>query len=477
VKALAEAAVDAALGAGASYADARAVSLRRQFVVTKNGQVDDLSDSESEGIGVRVLVNGAWGFAGEGRLDEAAAREAALRATAFARAAPGHHETSLAPVDAHRGEYRTPVERDPFEVPLSEKIDLCLRAEEGMRRPDVKVTVCLVRAQREHKILVSSEGTAVEQELIECGGGIDAYASADGISQVRSYPSQHSGVSGQGGWEFVEGLSLEAEAPRVGEQAAALLRADECPSGRTTIVLSPEQVVMQVHESVGHPTELDRVYGSEAAYAGTSFLLPAALGSLRYGSERMNVTSDATTPKGLGTFAYDDEGVPARREAIVEEGVLRGFLSSRETAALIGAGEGGSMRADGWSRMPLVRMTNLHLEPGEGSFEDLLADVDDGLYLETNKSWSIDDKRLNFQFGTQIAWEIKKGKLGRMLRDATYTGRTPVFWGKLDAVAGPEAWQLFGLTNCGKGQPGQEAHVSHGAAPARFRDVEVGVSA
>ena len=190
----------------------------------------------------------------------------------------------------------------------------------------------------------------------------------------------------------------------------------------------------------------------------------------------MNITSDATTPLGLGTFAFDDEGVPAQREAIVEEGVLRGFLTSRETAARIGAGGGGSMRADGWSRMPLVRMTNLHLEPGEGSLEELLADVDDGLYLETNKSWSIDDKRLNFQFGTQIAWEIKKGKLGRMLRDATYTGVTPVFWGSLDAVAGPDEWRLFGLTNCGKGQPGQEAHVSHGAAPARFRDVQVGVS-
>jgi len=475
VKALAEAAVDAALGAGASYADARAVSLRRQYVVTKNGQVDDLSDSESEGVGVRVLVDGAWGFAGEGRLDEAGAREAALRACAFAKAAPGHHKTTLVPVEAQTGEYRTHVERNPFAVPLSEKIDLCLRAEEGMEHADVKVTLAMVRAQREHKVLVSSEGTAVEQEIFECGGGIDAYAVSGDVSQIRSYPSQHSGVSGQGGWEYVEGLSLDTEAPRVGEQAAALLHADECPSGRTTIVLSPEQAVMQVHESVGHPTELDRVYGTEAAYAGTSFLSPVDLGSLRYGSEHMNITSDATTPEGLGTFAFDDEGVPAQREAIVEAGVLRGFISSRETAAQIGAGAGGSMRADGWSRMPLVRMTNLHLEPGEGSFEELLADVDDGLYLETNKSWSIDDKRLNFQFGTQIAWEIKKGKLGRMLRDATYTGVTPVFWGKLDAVAGPDTWQLFGLTNCGKGQPGQEAHVSHGAAPARFRDVDVGV--
>jgi TldD protein len=477
VKALAEAAVDAALRAGASYADARAVSLRRQYVITKNGHVDDLSDTESEGIGVRVLVDGAWGFAGTGRLDESAARDTALRAAEFAQAAPGSHQTTLAPVDAHTGDYRTPLERDPFAVPLSEKIDLCLRAEEGMRQADVKVTVAMVRAQREHKVLVSSEGTNVEQDIYECGGGIDAYASTGDVSQIRSYPSQHSGTSGQGGWEYVEELGLDREAPRVGEQAAALLRAPECPAGRTTVVLSPEQAVMQMHESVGHPTELDRVYGTEAAYAGTSFLSADDLGSLRYGSEHMNITADATTPEGLGTFALDDEGVPAAREAIVAEGMLRGFLSSRETAAQLGAGRGGSMRADGWARMPLVRMTNLHLEPGEGSFEDLLADVDDGLYLETNKSWSIDDKRLNFQFGTQIAWEIKKGKLGRMLRDATYTGVTPVFWGKLDAVAGPEEWTLFGLTNCGKGQPGQEAHVSHGAAHARFRDVEVGVSA
>jgi TldD protein len=477
VKALAQAAVDAAVGAGASYADARTVALRRQYVITKNGQVDDLSDAESEGVGVRVLVDGAWGFAGEGRLDEAAARDAALRAVEFARAAPGRHQTELAPLDAQSGSYQTTMERDPFDVPLTEKIELCLRAEEGMRQSKVKVTLAMVRAQREHKVLATSDGVAIEQEVVECGGGIDAYASEGDVTQIRSYPSQHAGVSGQGGWEFVEQLGLDREAPRVGEQAVALLSAPECPAATTTIVLSPEQAVMQVHESVGHPTELDRVYGTEAAYAGTSFLAPDDLGNLRYGSEKMNITSDATTPGGLGTFGFDDEGVPAQCEAIVAEGLLRGFLSSRETAARIGTGVGGCMRADGWGRMPLVRMTNLHLEPGEGSFEELLEDVDDGLYMETNKSWSIDDKRLNFQFGTQIAWEVKNGKLGRMLRDATYTGVTPIFWGKLDGVAGPEEWQLFGLTNCGKGQPGQEAHVSHGAAPARFRGVEVGVSA
>jgi TldD protein len=235
--------------------------------------------------------------------------------------------------------------------------------------------------------------------------------------------------------------------------------------------------VLQVHESIGHPTELDRVYGTEAAYAGTSFLKADDLGSLRYGSEHMNITADPTTPRGLGTFGYDDEGVPAQRVPVVESGVLTGFLTSRETAARIGAGRGGSMRADGWSRMPLVRMTNLHLEPGEGgTLDDLLADVDRGIYFETNKSWSIDDKRLNFQFGTQVAWEIENGRLGRMLRDATYTGVTPQFWGSLDAVGGRETWRLFGLTNCGKGQPGQHAHVSHGAPFARFRNVQVGVT-
>jgi TldD protein len=474
VRELCEEAVAAARGAGASYADARAVVRRAQTVGTRNQRVERLDDSESEGIGVRVLVDGAWGFACDRRLSVAGARAAADKATAFARAAPGGHERALAEVDPGQGEFRTPLERDPFSISAADKVEHCLRAERALEHEDVKVTAASVRAQREHKVFVSSEGAAIEQELVECGGGIDAMAVREGLTQVRSYPSAHGGSSSQAGWEYVESLGLEREAPRVAEQAAALLRAEPCPSRVTTVVIDSEQMELQVHESVGHPTELDRVYLSEAAYAGTSFIKPDDLGSLRYGSEHMNVTADPTTVGGLGTFGFDDEGVPARREPIVTAGVLRGFLTSRETAARIGSGSGGSMRADGWSRMPLVRMTNIHLEPGEGSLEDLIAGVEDGIYLETNKSWSIDDKRLNFQFGTQVAWEIRGGKLGRMLRDATYTGQTPVFWGSLDAVAGPAEWRLYGLTNCGKGQPGQHAHVSHGTAPARFRNVQVG---
>ena len=476
MRALCEEAVAAALAGGASYADARAVVRRSQLVATKNRRVDQVDDIESEGIGVRVLVDGAWGFACDRRLDETGARDAAERATSFAKAAPGKHERALAPVEPVQGDYRTPREQDPIDVPLGEKIALCLAAEEAAQNAAVKVTTAFVRAMRERKVLVSSEGTAIDQDLVECGGGIEATAADGEISQIRSYPSQHGGSSAGAGWEYVLGLGLEREAPRIGEQAAALLSAPICPAATTTVVLDSDQVALQVHESTGHPTELDRIYGTEAAYAGTSFLHAGDLGSLRYGSELMNITADPTTPGGLGTFGYDDEGVPAARTPIVETGVLTGFLTSRETAAKLGNGGGGSMRADGWSRMPLVRMTNLHLEPGEGNLDDLLADVDDGIYLETNKSWSIDDKRLNFQFGTQVAWEIKQGKRGRMLRDATYTGVTPVFWGSLDAVGGPETWVLYGLTNCGKGQPGQHAHVSHGAAPARFRNVQVGVA-
>ena len=472
---LCAAAVEAATAAGAEYADARVVIKRDQLVATKNGRVDRMADAESEGIGVRVLVNGAWGFACDRRLTDEGARNAATRACSFARAAAGRHSRALAPLEARSGRHESGVERDPFAVPLADKVDLCLRADAALQGPDVIVRQVMVRARREHKLLLSSEGTEVEQILTESGAGMDCAAARDGVFQLRSYPSAHVGSSCQSGWEYVDGLRLVEEAPRVAEQAAALVRADPCPSGVTDVVLDGDQVALQVHESVGHPTELDRVYGTEASYAGTSFLKPHDLGSLRYGSEQMNITADPTTPGGLGSFAFDDEGVPAQRTPVVEHGRLTGFLTSRETAARIGAGSGGSMRADGWNRMPLVRMTNLHIEPGEGTVEDLLAGVDDGVYMETNRSWSIDDKRLNFQFGTQIAWEIKRGKLGRMLRDATYTGITPEFWGSLDAIAGRDAWQLYGLTNCGKGQPGQSAHVSHGAAPARFRQVQVGV--
>jgi TldD protein len=243
----------------------------------------------------------------------------------------------------------------------------------------------------------------------------------------------------------------------------------------TTLILGATQLALQVHESCGHPIELDRVFGTEASYAGTSFLTTDKLGHFRYGSDIVNITADATILGGLGTFGFDDEGVPAQRTPIVRNGIFVGYLTSRETATRLGLQSNGAARADGWNRIPIIRMTNINLEPGTWRFEDLIADTDDGIYMELNKSWSIDDKRLNFQFGTEIAYEIKQGKFGAMLKNATYTGLTPQFWGSCDAICNQDYWNVWGTPNCGKGQPPQTAHVGHGTAPARFRNVRVGI--
>ena len=314
--------------------------------------------------------------------------------------------------------------------------------------------------------------------LTECGGGVAAVAVRDDETQIRSYPASHAGHVAQAGYEHLISLDLAGEAPRVSAEAVALLSARACPSRRTTLILEGEQLGAQLHESVGHAVELDRVLGREASYAGTSFVAADAIGSLRFGSEHMHVTADATDAGGLGSFRWDDEGVEGRTVPIVRDGVLAGFLSSRETATEIGLERsGGCMRAEGFARQPIVRMTNVNLEPGSaGSLEDLIADTDDGLLIETNRSWSIDDRRLHFQFEGEAGWEIKDGALARLVRNPSYAGVTPRFWASCDAVCSPAEWRLNSVLDCGKGEPGQMMHVSHGSAPARFRDVEIGVA-
>jgi TldD protein len=279
-----------------------------------------------------------------------------------------------------------------------------------------------------------------------------------------------------GGFEAVRAMDLPGNAQRIAEEALQLLDADDCPSGPMTVVIDSSQMALQVHESCGHPIELDRVLGMEASFAGTSFLTLDKLDALRYGSEIVNIDADATAPGGLGTFGFDDEGVPAQNVPIVSAGRFVGYLTSRETAPIIGRRSMGSSRASGWNVIPLIRMTNVNLRPGNaGSLEDLIADTDDGLLLSTNRSWSIDDRRLNFQFGTQIGWRIRNGQRAEMIRNPTYTGITPEFWGSCDAICGDAEWRLWGVPNCGKGEPMQTHRVGHGAAPARFRNVQVGV--
>ena len=473
---VAERALDTTTAAGASYADCRVVQRTLQMLEVKNGVLVRTAFEEDEGIGIRVIVDGAWGFAGVDRLSGPGVDEAAGRAVRIARASArvGGEPVRLAPAEAVVDTYRTPTVVDPFTVPLERKVELLMRTDEAMSRvPQVTVRECSLEFVREHRFFASTEGARIDQTIVESGGGLDATATSADEVQMRSHPNSFGRHQLCAGWEIVEAMGLPEKAERIASEAAALLTADPCPTGVMTVILDATQAALQVHESCGHPTELDRVYGTEAAYAGTSFLTPDLLGHFRYGSDQVTLTADATVPSGLGTFGYDDEGVPAQRTVLVDSGIFSGYMSSRETAARLGTTSSGAMRADGWSRIPLIRMTNVNLDPGESSLEEMIATTEHGVYLQTNRSWSIDDRRLNFQFGTQNGWEIRDGRRVRLVRNALYSGVTPEFWRSCDAVGGADEWRMWGVVNCGKGQPGQAMHVGHGAAPCRFRNVRV----
>lgn len=479
LKDLLDIALETARSLGASYADIRVVERKQETIRTKNGNVDSLSSSSNKGFGVRVLCDGAWGFSSSFRLNPEEVERVAREAVAIARASAlvkRDRDVKLSPVEPVCARWESKFEIDPFEVKLEDKISLLLEADRLMRQnKGVRVATGNMFSMRETKTFASTEGSYIEQVKTEVGAGIEAIAVGAGELQRRSYPNSAGGDFSSRGYEAVIEMNLADHAERVASEAVELLSARQCPSTVTDLVLDSSQLTLQIHESCGHPIELDRVFGQEASYAGTSFLTPDKQGTFRYGSDSVTIYADATIPGGLGTFGYDDEGVPAQRVCIVDQGIFKNYLSSRETAAELGQLSSGAMRADGWNRIPIIRMTNINLEPGDWTLDEIIRDTKEGIYMETNKSWSIDDKRLNFQFGTEIAWEIKDGSLGAMLKNPNYTGITYEFWRSCDAVAGKDEWHLWGLPNCGKGEPGQVAHVGHVASPARFRKVKVGV--
>jgi TldD protein len=477
---LARRAIDTARTRGATYADARFVRREVEDATVKNGHVDAIDRADTFGFGVRVIADGAWGFAASQVVTAEEADRVAALAVEIARASAiaKQGDVKMAPVVPQTGTYRTPVKVDPFALSFEDRIGLLVAAEAAMRTTKgLRTTRANYEIWREDKLFVSSEGSDLEQTIVETGCGITAEAVGDGELQIRSYPAAGGRTQNQAGWEFIQKWDLVKHAPRVAEEAVALLTAKPCPQEpRATVVIGDAQLMLQVHESCGHPIELDRALGTEAAFAGTSFLTTDRLGSFRYGSDKIDIRIDSTTPGGLGTFGWDDEGVPASEGWAVRNGTFVGYLMSRETAAALGKPSNGTMRADGWARLPLIRMTNVSLMPGDaGTLDDLIADTDDGIYMETNRSWSIDDKRLNFQFGLQLGREIKNGKLGDLVKNPSYTGITYEFWGSCDAVCSESEWKMWGTPNCGKGQPGQVGHTGHGAAPARFRNVRIGV--
>ncbi|OLB81548.1 MAG: peptidase U62 [Actinobacteria bacterium 13_2_20CM_2_71_6] len=472
----ATAAVEAALAAGARYADARVMHRRYESMSARNGEPEDLTQNEDAGLGVRALVGSGWGFFAVPELDNGAVRAAGERAAAIATASASvaGPAADLVPVPANSASWSSECLVDPLAVPVSDKGDLLTAATKEAHQGGADQAEGLYQVWDTRKWFVSSEGHRIDQHIRECGAGISATVIGESETQRRSYPS-YRGQYGTRGWELVNELDLTAHAARIADEARALLTAPECPAEQTTLILGSEQLALQIHESVGHAIELDRILGWEAAYAGTSWLDLAKLGRLQYGSELMNIVIDPGIPGALGSFGYDDEGTPATRRYAVHNGQWVGVLAGRDSAAVAGLDYGGSVRADGWARLPMVRMTNVGLEPGPHTLDEIIAATDDGVFMDTNRSWSIDDKRLNFQFGCEIAWEVKHGRRGRILRNPTYTGIGPLFWRSMDMLSSEIiAW---GTPNCGKGQPGQVGHTGHPAAPARFTGVRVGVHA
>jgi TldD protein len=462
------------------YAEVRLVDEGSERLRLRDGRPEQVTVEASRGVGIRVLGARTWGFACSADTSEGALLATAARALAIARASGSitHRPVLFPEQPASHGTYETPVAVDPFTVSTEAKLAALDGPVRLLRQGDarLKSAEAWMDWTRQKKRLLTTEGTDVTQTFTFGACGMHVFASSSGgDSQRRSYPTWQGGDGFQAGWERVAALDLAAHTDRVKDEALALLTAPPCPTGSRTLLLESSQMALQIHESCGHPTELDRALGSEISLAGGSFMQPGMLGQLRYGSPLVTLVADATSAGGNGTFGWDDEGVPAGKHALVERGLFVDYLSSRETAAALGRPSTGTMRADGWNRTPIIRMVNVSLEPGAaGTLEDLVASTDDGLLMATDKSWSIDDLRLNFQFSCEVAWEIRHGKRTRLLRDPFYTGITPRFWGSCDAVCDARDWRLWGITSCGKGDPMQTMHVGHGASPARFRGVTVG---
>ena len=473
-------ALDVARLAGATYADIRIIDEVRERISVKNG-APSIEREETAGFGVRVIADGAWGFAASPKLTKDEVEKVASLAVRIAKASAKlkKEDVRLAPEPSYKDKWNSTYIIDPFKVPLEKKLELLMKVDEILRKDArIKVAQGSLLLRREHQIFLSSEGSDIEQTILITGGGYSATAvdEKNNEIQTRSYPGVQGGQYMQLGWEAIESYDYIGNAERVRDEALALLSAEPCPQGEMDLIISGEQLALQIHESLGHPSELDRVLGMEANYAGTSFLTIDKLGKFRYGSELVNIVADGTQQGGLATVGYDDDGVRSQRWFLVKDGIFVGYLTNRELAHVIGEKRSrGANRAHGWWSLPMIRMTNISLLPGDWELEDLIADTEKGLFIQTNKSWSIDQKRLNFQFTTEIGWLIENGKLTKVVKNPTYQGITPQFWASLDAICNEKYWVLWGVPNCGKGQPSQTAEMSHGAAPARFRKVRVGL--
>ncbi len=463
----------------ASYGDIRLIETKSEIIVVKDGKIGTLIQEDTIGYGIRVIKNGAWGFASGNEMTEEAVKKTAALATTIAEASSlaKKREVKLSAEPAYQDKWTTPILIDPFKVSINEKLGIMYDIDSICRKSkDIRQTRVFMKFIRENKHFASTEGAAIEQTIYISGGGFSVTASNADDIQMRSYPLSFDGLHRTMGYEIIPAMDMVSHAERVREEAVALLSAKECPVDvKKDVILMPGQLVLQIHESAGHASELDRVLGYEADFAGTSFLTLDKMNHFQYGSPIVNLVADSTIPTGLATQGYDDDGVKAQRWHIVQDGIFKGYMVNRETAAETGIPHSfGCNRSEGYSSIPITRISNLSLMPHQGTLEELVADTQDGILMDTNRSWSIDQKRLNFQFGCEIGWEIKKGKKKKMLKNPYYKGITPEFWNSCDFICGTDDWELLGVMNCGKGQPTQTIQMSHGCSPARFRQVVLG---
>jgi TldD protein len=480
-KDLLTAALQAARDAGASYADARLGRYRRQSVATRERQVTRINDAESFGVGVRALVNGSWGFAATSDLSKASVEAAARDAARIARAAGPFQKRPvvLAPVTPVVGAWQTPIGIDPLDVPLEEKVALLLAANEAaLTVRGVRFVNSSLALLREEKTLATTDGTFTVQTFYRVSPQFTATAVASGDFQSYTHEIAPRGA----GWEYVTGLDMTRHAPEWASIAAEKLSARSVEPGSYDLILDPTNLWLTIHESIGHPTELDRAMGYEANYAGTSFIAPPErhIGTLRYGRELMNVRADRTQPESLARCGWDDEGVPADEWMLVEKGLFKDYQTTREQASWISKLTGvtrshGCAFADSWSNVTFQRMPNVSLLPGEQpiGLDGIIAATDRGIVIRNRGSWSIDHQRYNFQFSGQVFHEVRNGKVTGMLKDVAYQARTPEFWNSMDMIGGAPSYWLGGSFGDGKGEPGQSNSVSHGCPPARFRGVTI----
>lgn len=471
-------ALEKAVDAGASYADFRYTYTESESLSYYDGTPENVDESLDRGFGVRVIADGAWGFYGSADISENEIIRVTEKAVEIAKASAilQVKPVELAPIEIYTDSYISSFKVDPFTISIAEKLQYLAYLDELMSGHEgIKSRNSFLDFRKINKDFLSTEGLDIHQLIIQSGAGVSVTAMRSHRERTRrSYPANE-GIFECKGYELLDEIDFESNIPIICQQVVALMEAEPCPGKTCDIVLDGSHVSLVIHESIGHALELDRVFGGERNFSGTSFATPEKLGNLKYASDIVNVVADTTSPHGLGSFGYDDDGVKAHESDLIKSGVLVGYLSSRETAERIGALSSGAMRADGWGNIPIVRMTNTNLKPGNLTLDELISGIDDGLYMQTTSSWSIDDTRENFQFGCQIAWEIKGGKLGKMVKNPTYGGNTVSFWNSCDGIGNRSMWRVWGTPNCGKGQPGQNGRVGQGASPVRIRNVKVGV--